>query len=89
MDGRDAPEVVMHSDLEPYSDETANKSGMLSDYRPDQVMMVQEMPPPPPPKILGLRRSTFWLLVILAVVVVAAAVGGGVGGSMAVANARK
>lgn len=87
MDGRDAPEVVMHSDLEPYSDETANKSGMLFDYRQDQVMMVQQ--PPPPKKILGLRRSTFWLLVVLAVVVVAAAVGGGVGGSMAVANARK
>lgn len=42
-----------------------------------------------PRQICGLRASTFWLLLALLAVIVAAAVGGGVGGSMAVANAKK
>lgn len=40
-------------------------------------------------RLCGLRRSTFWLLAVLATITVLAAVGGSVGGSLAVANAKK
>lgn len=36
-----------------------------------------------------MRAPTSWLVLVLVVVIIAAAVGGGVGGSLAVASARK
>lgn len=76
-----APEAVPYSELE-----VRPKAPNYYEQSPQYGVL---QPQPPKKRILGLHRSTFWLLIVLVIVIIAAAVGGGVGGSLAVANARK
>lgn len=85
MDASQAPEVVSVPSLAPKYFEattTYNNQGLIPSAEHNESFKNTR-------HICGLRSSTFWLALTLAAVIIAAAVGGGVGGSMAVAKAKK
>lgn len=85
MDPNSAPEVVPYSNLEHYN----QNNSAYNDQHDKNSPLTGSSQQPRKRKIAGLAPTTFWLLVILAIVIIVAAVGGGVGGSMAVAKAKK
>lgn len=89
MDPNQAPEVVPYSNLEHYNQDHSTYSNYQNNNKSTAPLTDSTPYVPKKRKIAGLAPTTFWLLIALAVVTIAAAVGGGVGGSMAVANAKK